>query len=593
MKIKVNRNYLWSEIFVRELQSNGVKYACISPGSRSTSLTLAFSKNKNIQCFVNVDERSGAFFALGLAKRSNTPVAVICTSGTAAAELYPAIIEAYQQRVPLIICTADRPFFLYNTGANQTINQIDIFKNHIRYFTDPGLPEMTKLAISKLINKTNKALDIAMFVDKGPVHINFPFDKPFEPDTYTDEIDKDLMGLTYKKSEDNIDYNPYELSDTKDIIRVHKLVKQFEKGLIIAGPDSYNSERLKCLIELSRILNYPVLADGLSQLRFSSQSGDSILTNYEEMFNNEDFIRKYKPQIILQFGRTPISKSLETYFNKIDVDRILINKYGDRFDPARKVKNIVALPPQQFCNELCNMLMDENFMRKPNSWFEVFYKAEVSIEKIKNKIINMAAFPAESRIINEVLEAVPYGSTVFVSNSLPVRDFDRFASKTPKDIKVFFNRGASGIDGIISTAAGISAAEGKPVYLITGDLAFYYDLTILAYLKKLNIPLIIVLINNNGGAIFNSLPIATIGNHVFEKYFITPQDLNFSNIIKGFGVQYSQIKAWENIAKKLVPKKVWKEPVVLEIKTDPKESANLRKHYREKVNVTLSKEINA
>ncbi len=193
MKKKINRNYFWAETFIKELSSIGVKYACISPGSRNTSLTLAVASNKKIKSFVHIDERSSAFFALGIAKATNTPVILLCTSGTATAELYPAIIEAYQQRVPLIVCTADRPPELLNTGANQTINQSNLYKNHIRWFFDVGLPEPIPRRIRHIKAIAKRAVYESMVRSKGPVHLNFPFRKPFEPDIITDEVDDDVI----------------------------------------------------------------------------------------------------------------------------------------------------------------------------------------------------------------------------------------------------------------------------------------------------------------------------------------------------------------------------------------------------------------
>ncbi|OGV05753.1 MAG: 2-succinyl-5-enolpyruvyl-6-hydroxy-3-cyclohexene-1-carboxylic-acid synthase, partial [Ignavibacteria bacterium RIFOXYB2_FULL_36_7] len=193
MKKKINRNYFWAETFIKELSSIGVKYACISPGSRNTALTLAVANNKKIKSFVHIDERCSAFFALGIAKASGTPVILLCTSGTATAELYPAIIEAYQQRVPLIICTADRPPELLNTGANQTINQNNLYKNHIRWFFDAGLPEPIQRRIRHIKAIAKRAVYESLVRSKGPVHLNFPFRKPFEPDEFTDEVDSEVI----------------------------------------------------------------------------------------------------------------------------------------------------------------------------------------------------------------------------------------------------------------------------------------------------------------------------------------------------------------------------------------------------------------
>ena len=195
MKIKVNRNNLWARIFIDQLAALGVQYACISPGSRSTPLTFTLSKNRKIKSFVHIDERSSAFFALGLAKATGKPVIIVTTSGTAVAELYPAIIEAYQQRVPLIICTADRPSELIGTGANQTINQHNIFKNHIRWFRDLGLPSISETGLYHLQKIAIKAYQISLIEDRGPVHLNFPFRKPLEPFSYTDDVNKSILKI--------------------------------------------------------------------------------------------------------------------------------------------------------------------------------------------------------------------------------------------------------------------------------------------------------------------------------------------------------------------------------------------------------------
>lgn len=591
MKTKVNRNFFWCEKFVEELYAGGVKYACISPGSRSTSLTLAFARNKKIKTFVNIDERSSAFFALGLAKKTNMPVVLVCTSGTAAAEFYPAIVEAYQQRVPLIVCTADRPKYLYNTGANQTINQIDLYKNHIRWFVDAGLPELTKDALLRIIRYANHAVDVAVLDDKGPVHINFPFEKPFEPDAYTDEIDDDILNISFKETKSITRKKFEKVSESSVFDEIYRSVKNLERGLIIAGPDNYNKERIELIIKVSERLNYPILADALSQVRFSSVDSNNLICNYEEIFRNEQFINEYKPDIILQFGRTPISKTFEKYFEKNSLNRILINKYADRFDPAGTAKMILPFASYQFCGEMLYRLDHENFKRKHNKWRNAYLNAELVIEKQKSAMIYSADFPNETRILDEVLQAVPSLSSVFISNSLPVRDLNRFTSWLPKDLKIFFNRGASGIDGIISTAAGVCAADGKQAYLVTGDLAFYYDMNVLPLLKRLNIPLNIILINNNGGAIFSSLPVSKNGNHYFDDYFLTPHNLDFGSIVKGYGLYHHEVTSWEDLKKEILPVNGTVSPRIFEIKTDPAASAELRKKYSEKVSVTFEKEL--
>jgi len=314
-KIKVNNNNLWTEVFVKQLSSAGVKFACISPGSRSTPLTFSLAKNKKIKCFVNIDERSSAFFALGLAKASKTPVAVVTTSGTAAAELYPAIIEAYQQRVPLIICTADRPPELLNTGANQTINQHNLYKNHIRWFRNVGLPSLKRLKLRRLQQTAFRAVEVSTIKDKGPVHLNFSFRKPLEPFTFTDEVDslliKDLDRSIKKIKPSKKNFDANKLRRTKKFKEIAELITNEDEGIIIAGPMEYNFKIRKQLKTLSSLTGYPIISDASSHLRFKVSTYDKkILSNYHAFLRSGEFSISHKPKMILQFGRTPTSSAL-------------------------------------------------------------------------------------------------------------------------------------------------------------------------------------------------------------------------------------------------------------------------------------------
>ncbi len=584
MKTKINRNILWTETFVRELASIGVKYASISPGSRNTPLTLAFAASKEIKTFVNIDERSSGFFALGLAMASDSPVALVCTSGTATAELYPAIIEAYQQRVPLIICTADRPPELLDSGANQTINQNNLYKNHIRWFFDAGLPEPIARRIKHVKVLARRSVYESCIRSRGPVHINFPFRKPFEPESYTDEVGKSIIQLSENLLHSKKDYFKEE---EKNIIsenwfrRIFNNLKSNEHGLIIAGPENYNPAFLDKCQQLSELLGYPILADGTSQLRFGRHCKKFILSHYDGFLRSETFTKKHRPGMIIHFGRTITSKALDTYLDKCDSLRFMINEFGDWFDPSNKATASIACKPFQFCEKMVEELQKENFERNTNGWMESFKKAELAAEKVKEKVIEKAKFPDEGRIINEIVQQVPDDCRIMLSNSMPVRDFDYFASINDKRIITFNNRGASGIDGIISTALGIAAESRKPTVLITGDMAFYYDLNGLLASKKYSIPLVVVLINNNGGGIFEILPISKYGK-VFKDYFIAPHNLEFEYFVNGYGGSFKKIKSWDQFSTSFKAALKAKKLSVLEIKTNaPKSLATRRKYWKE------------
>lgn len=590
MKLKINRNTIWAEAFVNELVSCGIKYASLSPGSRNTPLTLAFAGNKKIKSFVHVDERSSGFFALGLAKSINSPVAVVCTSGTATAELYPAIIEAYQQRVPLIICTADRPAELRGRGANQTINQNNMYKNHIRWFYDTGLPAPVYKDIASLKAATRLAVNKCMLIAKGPVHINFPFKKPFEPNTFTDEVDE--KSLVFNKEaifkgnsllkDKNIQYSKRPWFNN-----IYKLVTLKVNGIIICGPGNFSREFIKECNDLSDKLHYPIFADGTSQLRFGLHNKSNIVTNFDSMLRSSNFSKKLQPEVIIQFGRTVISKGLETFLKTSQAERYMFNEFGDWFDPAGKAKAAYKCEPQQFCKEMNNVLDLKKFNRKLTDWQSFILNAEEKSSKIRNNIINKASFLNECRVIEEILEAVPNDSNIMLSNSMPIRDFDYFASKKDKIINVYNNRGASGIDGISSTAFGISAAYNKPTILLTGDLAFYYDLNSLLISKKIKSSLTIVLVNNNGGGIFEVLPISSYGK-IFKDYFVVPHKLNFSKLVNAYGGNFYSAKNWLQFRKIFNQSTKKKTLTVIEIKTNAVQSLKLRRKFWNKVDISLS-----
>ncbi|MDY0083528.1 MAG: 2-succinyl-5-enolpyruvyl-6-hydroxy-3-cyclohexene-1-carboxylic-acid synthase, partial [Ignavibacteriaceae bacterium] len=267
MQIKINRNLIWSNILIDQLAECGVKYACISPGSRSTPLTYSISQNTQIKTFVHVDERSSGFFALGLANKSGSPVLIVTTSGTASAELYPAIIEAYQNRIPLIVCTADRPSYLRNTGANQTINQDNIYKNHIRFFYDTGLPDLKVKSIRKFKDIVIKAFDTANRADKGPVHFNLPFEKPLEPDTYTESIEEKILFETLAEENFLQNKNKINPQNKKTINTLISFLQKSDKGLITVGAGNFDHSFFKLVNECSLKFSIPVFADASSGLR--------------------------------------------------------------------------------------------------------------------------------------------------------------------------------------------------------------------------------------------------------------------------------------------------------------------------------------
>jgi 2-succinyl-5-enolpyruvyl-6-hydroxy-3-cyclohexene-1-carboxylate synthase len=575
MKIKLNRNILWTSIFADTLAELGVKYATVSPGSRNTPLTFALAKNNNLKKFIHVDERSAAFFALGLAKASKTAVLITCTSGTAAAEFYPAIIEAYQQRIPLIVCSADRPPELRNRGANQTINQINLYNNYVKLFIDTGMPEATLDGVKKIKKIAEEAFITSFINNPGPVHINFPFDKPFEPDSFTDEVDAEVVNFDIKSEPNTLIKSNGSDKAGGILSEIKNNIVKSRCGLILVGPGSFDNSFKEKIRDLSLHLDYPIFADGASQLRFGSFN-DKIINNYEPLLRYSNFRKRLKPEIILFFGRTMTSKAIEEFLNESDVNLYNINEQGDCFDPANKGKGIIPINPTVFCEEVIKSLppvSDSKLMIE-------IQRLNSTAEEVKGKTINKGAFPSEGRIIKEVIDSIPSGSHLMLSNSMPVRDFDYFAPLSNKDIAIYTNRGASGIDGIISTALGISGDKSKNVYLLTGDLAFYYDITALSAAAHNQLNLTIILINNNGGGIFEVLPISEY-KEFFNEYFKTPHNIDFSPIVAALGGNFVAIENWDHLREEL---SLMKEGLnIFEVRTDAKDSLSERRYYWEAV----------
>lgn len=582
MKLSVNRNTVWCDVFVQHLVDLGVLYACISPGSRSTPLTLAFASNNSIKTFPIVDERSSAFFALGLAKKSNTPVVIVTTSGTAVAELYPAIIEAYYQRVPLIVCTADRPHLLRNRGANQTINQQNIYKNHIRFFADAGLPDLD--SINKLKKITFSAVKTASNENRGPVHINFPFEKPFEPEDYTEKIDSSSLKKYFSKNEFKTVQNIFPAATAT---RFANKFSKIERGLILTSYNNYSPDFAQQLAGFSEKFGYPIFVDGSSSLRFGSHPKENLIENLTAIVRAKDFQKYFDPELIIQFGSAPTSNVMLEFFKKSKAEKILVNRFGDWYDPSLTATSVVKAEPSQFCSAVALSIKT----KKESKWLQNLQAMNKIAAQLKNKFITKAKFPFEGRISNELLNILPRKSNLMISNSLPIRDFDFFASPSNKQIKIFTNRGASGIDGINSTALGIAKASNEQTFLLIGDLAFYHDTNGLHNSIKHKIPLTIVLINNRGGGIFESLPISGY-REFFTENFATPLEIDFKKMVEAYSGNFIKIKSWKEFREKVILSSKNKKLTVLEVQTDAKRSKAMRHDYWNAVSNRIVEFIN-
>ena len=538
--------------FVSGLVSTGVKDVVISPGSRSTPLALLMAENRELDVYINIDERSSGFFALGLAKASGKPAVLLCTSGTAAANYYPAVAEADISRVPLIVLTADRPHELRDVGAPQTIDQIGMYGSHVRWFHEaaPPGPGQDRYAFSLGVRAVKEATNL----NSGPVHLNFPLREPLIPN-----LDPDPFAKTFQ----SLEIATGNLSLPADTIKkITALIQEKEKGLIICGEIRHPGFS-KAVRELAAHTGYPVLADPLSQLRSDTADDPHIIDSYDAILKSEQAADRLKPDIIIRFGSMPVSKPLTLYLKRwADIPHIIVDGGAGWRDPQNLGTMMVHCDEAAFCKEITAHLPKSGRSGWLETWSDLDRLAKKTIAAYLKTIDDMD----EGKTVYELAGLLPDGSTIFAGNSMPIRDVDTFFHKTNKTIYITGNRGANGIDGVLSAATGV-ARYRQPLYLIIGDLSFFHDLNGLFAAKRNHIPINIILINNDGGGIFSFLPQSKLDRH-YELLFGTPTGLDFSQGVKMFGGTYAKPETWAEF-RSLIKKSTEQKGInVIEIRTD-------------------------
>ncbi|MBS4200107.1 2-succinyl-5-enolpyruvyl-6-hydroxy-3-cyclohexene-1-carboxylic-acid synthase [Bacillus sp. FJAT-49732] len=560
--------------FITGLVQAGIKDVVISPGSRSTPLALMFSEHRDIKVYMNVDERSAAFFALGLAKASGNPVGLLCTSGTAAANYYPAVVEASLSGVPLIVMTADRPHELRDIGAPQAIDQLHLYGRHVKWFAEMALPEAGVEQLRYVKTTAIRAVKEAIGRDKGPVHLNFPFREPLLPilDPYPFHEEEKSINI-----EGGIHFLPYD--------KLKKIADQWqgiERGLIICGlieePDF-----TEAVTTLAKKLGYPILADPLSQLRSTSISETTVVDSYDAILKGKNVVNLLNPEIIIRFGGAPVSKSLSIYMKNLnDIEHIVVDSGSKWRDPNYVGTTMVQCNETVFCNDLATLIQEQKSSKWLSKWLEL---DEIAKKTIANHLQIIDELE-EGKVVYELANLLPVDSTIFVGNSMPIRDVDTFFHKNNKNITVMANRGANGIDGVVSTALG-AAVYKRPLFLVIGDLSFFHDLNglLMAKLHKLNIT--IILLNNDGGGIFSYLPQYSEPKH-FEVLFGTPTGLNYEHAVQMYHGQYTKIFDWESLKMAILDSVSYEGLNVIEIPTDRERNLFSHREMWEKV----SQEIN-
>ncbi len=524
---EANRNTVWCRVFADELARQGVRHACVAPGSRSSPLVVALAAEGRLRLHPHVDERCAGFFAVGIGRVSRSPAVVITTSGTAAANLLPAIVEASQSEVPLLALTADRPARLRGTDANQTIDQVRLYDGYVRAFWDVPLPRPDGVSLRHLRALAARAWVAALGPPAGPVHLNFPFEKPLEPTVVPGDVPADLEEREPLATRGRPEGRPFVRARIADgeapaetVDAVAGELEAARRGLIVCGPVGEPSVG-PAVRRLAARTEFPLLADPLSGARFVETEGRAIAL-YDSYLSEAAVARRLRPDLVVRIGASPTSASLLSALEEWDAPQLVIDAGGRWKDHSARVEEYVVAEPAAFCAGLASRLGP---IADP-AWVESWRGAEACAAEILESELGGVFF--EGAAVAEVLRTVPSGTTLFVGNSMPIRDLDAFGAPRSGSIRVVGHRGASGIDGNVSGALGASVVSDGPTVALLGDLAFYHDMNGLLAARS-GLDATFVVINNDGGGIFHTLPIREHAT-VFEPYVVMPHGLDFAHV---------------------------------------------------------------
>ncbi len=571
-----NRNTLWGRIIAEELAHQGIDTVCVAPGSRSTPLVVALAEHSTIEIRSHLDERSAAFFALGRAKITGEPTPVVSTSGTAAANFHPAVIEADAAGVPMLVLTADRPPELHESGANQTIDQTRLYGDATRWYRTLPEPEAKPQKLRMLRTTISRACGYSRGADAGPVHLNVPFRKPLAPiemDSLPNGFESEHARAARGRDGPYVRGAPGRPRiDDSAIASVATAVREADNGAIVVGPSGVSRD-WGSIATLAERIGFPVFADPLSGLRFGpAVDAAPVQGGYDGYLDPAVTSNWPEPDVVLRFGSAPTSQALADYLERLDARTFLVDPTGGWSEATFTATDLLEADPNWLSAELAARVT------RPTAPLTDRIR---NVEADYWELIDGWSLPSEAAIIDGVLEAARAGTTVFVSNSMPVRDLDRFGRPSPEPLTVIGNRGASGIDGITSSALGVGSAAKGDLILVTGDLAFYHDMNGLLALDRCRVDATIVLINNDGGGIFHMLPIEDF-DPPFTAQFKTPHGLDFAPTGELYELSFERV-AEGNLADRVRNSLDQPGSTVLEVRTDAETNHDRRADLKQRV----------
>jgi 2-succinyl-5-enolpyruvyl-6-hydroxy-3-cyclohexene-1-carboxylate synthase len=548
-------SYLLLRAFCDELARCGLEHACTSPGSRSTPLVLSLVREPGIATWSHVDERCAGFFALGAAKASGRPVAVSCTSGTAAANYAPAVIEADQARVPLIVLTADRPPELRDVGAGQAIDQVKLYGDAVRWFFEVGVDTATESTVRWIRQLACRAYATALGPRPGPVHLNFPLREPLVLDG----------PLPADPAPGRAQRRPW-VSTAPPALTAAPARALPARGIVVAGRDERGRGLGAAAAHFAQRAGYPLLADPLSGARH----GEAVIATYDLLLRDPAFIAQVTPELVVRVGDLPTSKPLRAWLATLPgSEQVALDPEAAWQDPSGSLAELAAVDPVATLDA-----WTPADARPDPAWLEIWRGADAAVSAALDSTLGDRL--SEPLVARRLSEWLPPEATLFVASSMPIRDVELFFAVGDRLPRVLANRGANGIDGTVSSAFGAAGAGSGPVVLLIGDVALAHDLGGLLAARRLGLPVTIVLLNNDGGGIFSFLPVST-QTDAFEDHIATPHGLDFAHAAALYGCGF--VRAADQTALRTAIETSLAGPgtTIIEVRTDREDNLALHR----------------
>lgn len=554
----------WARLLMASLRRAGLREVVLSPGSRSTPFAWAALRDPGLRCRTIIDERSAAFFALGHARMTGEPALLICTSGSAAANYFPAIVEAAESALPVLILTADRPLELQGAAAPQTIDQVKLYGDYVRAYVELGAPDPDSRMLRALPRLVARALLTSRWPTPGPVHINARARKPLEPHAADTPAGRELRSLVDRLIERVTQPEPATVHPAESAVEaLARACRNARRGLIVCGPASPGDAATPdAVAELARATGFPVAAEAASQLRFPYVEPASPLDAFAALLEAPGLEATVVPDLVIQLGRPPTASAWHAAVARwADTERYVIAPHGWP-DPSSTATAVVHGPLDATVRAVTRSLAEAGETAADSVAERDAWRAELMDLNERARVVVEAAVEgpfSEGAAVRAVVDHLPAGDVLAVGNSLPIREVDTFVPARSRDLTVWFQRGANGIDGLISGAAGAAAASGRPTTLLIGDVSFVHDMGGLRAIRDLPAPLTVVILDNGGGRIFDRLPMAEViegegsraASREIRDAWLTPPGVHFDAAARTFGLAFARAEDTASVTRGL------------------------------------------